>query len=223
MSDQLKLFLHERGIATSRTSPYNPQGNGLVERYNGIVWKTVSLALKSLDLDVSDWETVLPDALHSIRSLLSTSTNSTPHERMFNHARKSTSGTSLPTWLLNPNQKVLYKRQQRHCKYDPIVDEVTLVEANPLYAHVRFADGRNSTVPLRHLAPTGDHLSPDRGGEDVNHGEPSTPEADAGELPLDSQSAVRQSVENPSYSTSNSRRSNRTKRAPSYLRDYVTD
>ena len=30
--EELKSFLHSQGIATSRTSSYNPQGNGQVER-----------------------------------------------------------------------------------------------------------------------------------------------------------------------------------------------
>ncbi|GFV79415.1 retrovirus-related Pol polyprotein from transposon opus [Trichonephila clavipes] len=37
MSHELKSFLTSQGIATSRTTPYNPAGNGQVERYNGII------------------------------------------------------------------------------------------------------------------------------------------------------------------------------------------
>ena len=44
----------------------------------------------------------------------------------------------------------------RQSKYDPVVDEVQLLEANPEYAHIRHADGRESTVALRHLAPVGE-------------------------------------------------------------------
>ncbi|GFV74984.1 uncharacterized protein TNCV_4086521 [Trichonephila clavipes] len=44
MSHELKSFLTSQGIATSRTTPYNPAGNGQVERYNGIIWKTIQLA-----------------------------------------------------------------------------------------------------------------------------------------------------------------------------------
>jgi len=73
-------FLHKFGISVSRTSVYNPRGNGQTERYNGIVWSAVTAALKSRNLPVTQWETVLPDALHSVRSLLCTSTNATPHE-----------------------------------------------------------------------------------------------------------------------------------------------
>lgn len=152
MSLELKQFLNSHGISTSRTSRYNPQGNGQCERYNGIIWKTITLALKSKNLPVSQWETVLLDALHSVRSLLSTATNATPHERLFNYQRKSTSGHSVPTWLATPGP-VWLKRQARQSKYEPIVDEVELLEANPQYAHVRFQDGREATVSVRHLAP----------------------------------------------------------------------
>ena len=74
MSKELRDYLNSKGIACSRTTPYHPEGNGLVERYNGIVWKTVSLGLKSHNLPVTQWEAVLPDALHAIRSLLCTAT-----------------------------------------------------------------------------------------------------------------------------------------------------
>ena len=36
MSKELKGFLHSRGIATSRKTAFNPQGNRQEERYNGI-------------------------------------------------------------------------------------------------------------------------------------------------------------------------------------------
>ena len=65
ISEELKQFFNGQGIATSRTSKYNPQGNGQCERYNGIVWKAVTLALKARSLSISQWEEVLPDALLS--------------------------------------------------------------------------------------------------------------------------------------------------------------
>jgi hypothetical protein len=70
LSNELKQYLNSKGIATSRTSRYNPRGNGQIERYNGVIWKSVELALDSRNLPLSAWEAVLPDALHSIRSLL---------------------------------------------------------------------------------------------------------------------------------------------------------
>ena len=50
MSHELQAFLREKGVATSRTTSYNPAGNGQVERYDGIVWKAVEMSLKSKNL-----------------------------------------------------------------------------------------------------------------------------------------------------------------------------
>ena len=156
LSSDVQTFLRDKGIATSRTTPYNPQGNGQVERLNGTLWKTIQLTLKTRELSADQWESVLPDALHSIRSLLCTATNATPHERLFSYNRRSTSGTSLPTWLSSPGP-VLLKRNARSSKYDPVVEEVELLECNPQFAHIRFPNGREDTVSVRHLAPTTSH------------------------------------------------------------------
>ncbi|GFW91327.1 hypothetical protein TNCV_737421 [Trichonephila clavipes] len=155
MSHELKSFLTSQGIATSRTTSYNPAGNGQVERYNGIIWKTIQLALRSNSMKTEQWEGVIQTALHSIRSLLCTATNATPHERMFSHPRRSHNGCSIPTWLTKPGP-VLMKNQMRANKYEPIVQEVELIEANPDYAHVKLGDGRETTVSIRHLAPRGE-------------------------------------------------------------------
>ena len=155
MSSDLKDFLHSRGIATSRTTAFNPKGNGQVERLNGTLWRNISLALKSEKLPSAQWEKVLPNALHSIRSLLCTATNETSHERFFLFNRRSSTGTTLPHWLSSPGP-VLLKRNVRSSKYEPLVDEVELLESNTMYAHVRLPDGRETTVSLHHLAPIGE-------------------------------------------------------------------
>ena len=154
MSSDLKSFLHTRGIPTSRSTPYHPMGNGQCERFVGSVWKTVTLCLESKNLPIQAWELVLPDALHSLRSLLCTSTNCTPHERMFSYSRKSASGTSMPTWLTNPG-KVLLRKFVRS-KDEPLVQEVQLLESNPLYAHIKYPNGREDTVAIKDLAPSGE-------------------------------------------------------------------
>ena len=150
MSEELINYLRSRGIASSRSTPYHPTGNSQVERYNGIVWKSVRLALTSVKLPVEQWERVLPDALHSIRSLLSTATNTTPHDRFFNFPRKSSQGVSLPSWL-SPGP-VLLRKFVRSSKHDDLVEEVELTHANPTYAHIRYRDGRESSVSLTDLA-----------------------------------------------------------------------
>ena len=157
LSVEVRDYLHGRGIATSKTSRYNPRCNGQAERYNGTVWKAVTLALKTKDLPTSAWEFVLPDALHSIRSLLCTATNMTPHERMFSFQRKSVSGSSVPSWLAKPGP-VFVRKHVRGSKYDPIVEEADLIEANPDYAFIRLKSGHETTVSLRDLAPCGDSV-----------------------------------------------------------------
>lgn len=177
MSAEIRQYLHSNGIATSRTTPYHPQSNGQCERYNGIIWKTVTLILKSKEADISQWETVLTQALHCIRSLLCTSTNETPHERFLGFPRRSPNGHSIPTWLSTPG-KVFLRRHVRTSKHDPLVDEVELIEANPMYAHIRYSDGRENTVSTRDLAPTG-----------IADDEPSYPEPD---LALNAESLLEQ-------------------------------
>ena len=152
MSKELRGYLGKKGIATSRTTPYNPKGNGLCERYNGTIWKTITLALQEHELPISQWEKVLPDALHSIRSLISTATNCTPHERMFNYQRRTSTGVSPPSWLSSPGT-VLLRRHVKQSKYEPLVDEVELLEANEQYAHIRLPNGREDTVNVSDLAP----------------------------------------------------------------------
>ena len=152
LSKEVREYLHSRGVATSKTSRYNPRGNGQAERYNGTIWKAVTLALKSKGLPLSAWEEVLPDALHSIRSLLCTATNCTPHERLFNFQRKSTAGNSVPSWLAHPGP-VYVRKHVRGSKYEPLVEEAELIEANPEYAFIRLKSGHETTVSLRDLAP----------------------------------------------------------------------
>ncbi|GFR62564.1 Pro-Pol polyprotein [Elysia marginata] len=157
------------------------------------MWKAITLSLKSKGLSIDQWELVLQDSLHSVRSLLCPETNATPHERMFLYSRRSMNGKSLPSWLLSPGP-VYLKRHVRALKYDPIVDEVELIEANSQYAHVRLSDGRESTVSLRHLAPVGNErqIKPAPGGTLDNAQAPdlppdseakSTPEPDVVTLP----------------------------------------
>ena len=60
MSQELKQHLLTKGIATSRTTSFNPAGN---------VKSTTGLFTKGAH--TSHWESAIPDALQSIRSLYS--------------------------------------------------------------------------------------------------------------------------------------------------------
>ena len=159
VSREVKDYLHSRGVATSFTSPYHPTGNSQCERLNQTLWRTVKLILKSRNLSEDRWVEALPQALHSIRSLLCTATNATPHERFFNFPRKSMLGKSVPSWLLTPGPVLLRKFVRN--KSDDLCDEVELIDANPTSARVRFSNGRESNVSLTDLAPlpNGDEIN----------------------------------------------------------------
>ena len=77
-SGSIQEFLLKRGVASNKPNPYHPTGNSQAQRYIGIVRKSIRLSLKSNNLPLSCWETVLPYALHSIQSLLNSTTNATP-------------------------------------------------------------------------------------------------------------------------------------------------
>ena len=151
LSKDFKDYLHNRGIVTSRTTPYYPTGNSQNERRNQTIWRTVKLMPHSRQLPEEAWETVLQDALHSTRSLLCSSTNSRPHDRFFSFQRKSMLGQSLPHWLITPCPVLLRNHVQN--KVDPLCHEVDLLESNQQFDHVRFPDGRESTVSTKDLAP----------------------------------------------------------------------
>ncbi|KAA3670819.1 uncharacterized protein DEA37_0001015, partial [Paragonimus westermani] len=47
-------------------------------------------------------------------------------------------------------------KHQRASKYDPVVEEVELLDCNPQYAHIRLPNGKEETVSVKHLAPRGE-------------------------------------------------------------------
>ncbi|XP_066906426.1 uncharacterized protein [Halyomorpha halys] len=227
MSKDVKNFLHANGVATSRTPPYNPEGNGQVERLNGTLWKTINLAVKTQGLKVEDWETVLQESLHAIRSLLCTTTNCTPHERFFVHQRRTANGVTLPSWFA-PGP-VFAKRNVKHSKYEDSVEEVELLEANPQYALIRRKDGSETTVSLRQLAPRGTPITSDAHEleeppapveaqeENCTQGT-STPPRDT--QPNVDEVPVQEEFVTPTLPVDTSR-PRRQRRPPLYLRDYV--
>ena len=53
MSREVSEFLTSYGVVMIHFSPYHPQGNGQCERAIGTIWRSVCLALKSLNLPLS--------------------------------------------------------------------------------------------------------------------------------------------------------------------------
>jgi len=139
-----------RSFLTTRT-PYHPQGNNQSERSNQTIWRTIKLLLQSKRLSEEDWEAVLPEALHAVRSLVCLSTNETPHERFLRFPRKAMTGSAFTSWLLHPGP-VLLRRHVRN-KGDPLCDPVDLLDSNQTYSAIRLRDGQETTVSTSDLAP----------------------------------------------------------------------
>lgn len=155
LSKELHAYLFSQGIHQSRTTPNNPKGNGQCERAHQTLWRAIELALASNNMPIDKWEMVLDDALNAQRSLLCTSTNSTPHDRMFFHGRTPTVNT-IPTWLLN--EKYVNVRKHLRNKNDPKVEKVELLTAGPQYSYIRYPNGRVDTVSNRDIAPVNNRL-----------------------------------------------------------------
>ena len=60
------------------------------------MWRTIKLNLHERALPEENWEDVLFESLHAIRSLVCLATNETPHSGMFRFDRRSMTGVSMP-------------------------------------------------------------------------------------------------------------------------------
>ena len=61
-------------------------------------------------------------------------------------------GTNAPIWMTEPGS--VYVRKHVRGKYDPVVEEMDLLNANPNYSVVRSPEGREITVSARDIALT---------------------------------------------------------------------
>ena len=66
---------------------------------------------------------------------------------MFCHDKKSFNGVSLPSWV-KPGP-IYVKNHNRNDKFDLLVEEAKLLQANPQYAYEKLEDGREIRVSLR--------------------------------------------------------------------------
>ena len=228
LAREIKDFLHKKGIATSKTSRYHPEGNGQIEKLNGTLWKAIQTTLHSNQMKLPYWEDILPDALHSIRSLLCTATNMTPHDRLFKYSRKSASGISIPSWV-KPGP-IYIRNHTKTSKHDPPVTPATLIDVNPHYAYVQLPSGTETTVNVRDLAPnssneensnnnptTSETLFEPSTNENIGHEEDKNQSSDLEE----NQISLKNNTENQ-YSCQSVRRSPRVRQFPSKYKDFVT-
>jgi transposase InsO family protein len=93
------------GITKIKTSVYHPEGNGLVERFNG----TLKAMLKKFaGENVRYWDKYLPYLLFSYREVPSESTGYSPFELMYGRTIRGPLAVIKETWMENdPNKRNL--------------------------------------------------------------------------------------------------------------------
>ncbi len=79
MGKVIKRLCEILGVDTIHTSPYRPQGNGVVERLHG----TLKPMLAKATAHGIDWVTFLPMALFAIRQVPNRDTGFSPHQLVF--------------------------------------------------------------------------------------------------------------------------------------------
>ena len=114
------------GIQKTRTTPYHPQGNGVVERGN----KDLGDALRSLLLhrDDTDWDIPLPQIMRSIRSSPRSTTGETPNFLMF--GRELTLPDTLTSGVTTSNK---YKQSEYAQDLAKRLEEAYEKKVSPIY------------------------------------------------------------------------------------------
>ena len=94
---QLMTQLYEQlGITKIKTSVYHPEGNGLVERFNG----TLKVMLKKFAQErVQGWDKLLPYLLFAYREVPCESTGYSPFELLFGRTVRGPLSVIKESWL----------------------------------------------------------------------------------------------------------------------------
>ena len=119
VSKKINEFFNQRGIASTFSSVYNPRGNSQCERFNGIIWNTIKLALRTYGLEIANCEMVMPEVLHSLQSLLCTAMNEVPHNRFLKFPCCLMFGNNTSIWMTEPGP--VHVRKHVRDKYNPVV------------------------------------------------------------------------------------------------------
>ena len=86
----MKELCQRLGIRRTRSSPFNPQGNGQAERTNRTLAERLAMDLEAMDQ--TDWDEKLSSALSAIRTVPNCTTGESPHFLVFGRAVERQSG-----------------------------------------------------------------------------------------------------------------------------------
>eukprot|EP00731_Ephydatia_muelleri_P007838 Em0004g176a len=118
----LKEVCQLLGVKKTRTTPYHPQSDGLVERFNRTLLDMLSMAVKD---DERDWDLLLPTLLFAYRTSRHVTTGVTPFELMYGRDARLPEDVlfSIPATAEDPIQyadvlknrlQLAYKRVNQH-------------------------------------------------------------------------------------------------------------
>ena len=77
------------GIKPRFTAPYNPQGNGLCEKTNGVISTLIAKILDGRGGDIGQWDTRVEEAVFLNNTKLHSATGKTPFEMLYGKPRNS--------------------------------------------------------------------------------------------------------------------------------------
>jgi hypothetical protein len=112
LSYQVQNLLKKLGIHHSHTTPYHPQTNGRLEKFNDIL--TQMLAKMTAPQQQNHWDEYLPDALLAHRAHTSSSTGMSPFFLLYGREARLPSERISETFKRNPtDQEITYLRERR--------------------------------------------------------------------------------------------------------------
>lgn len=105
-SQLLKELYHLLHVNAIRTSPYHPQTNGLVERFNQTL---KSMLRKSAAEDGKDWDKMIPFLLFAYREVTQESTGFSPFELLYGRDMRGPLDVLKETWVTDKrsNQNIV--------------------------------------------------------------------------------------------------------------------
>ena len=126
LNEELTKLLH---MKWSITTPYHPQANGQVERFNRTFEEMISKHLP--EQEHRDWDIYLPQCLHAYNTSVNSATHFTPFE--LHH------GTTCRHWIDRTLPEVL-PREFLSPKYDEYCDYYILVQKKLEFFYAQCAD-----------------------------------------------------------------------------------
>ena len=91
----MKELCQRLGIRRTRSSPFNPQGNGQAERTNRTLAERLAMDLEAMDQ--TDWDEKLSSALSAIRTVPNCTTGESPHFLVFGSEARTIADVVYPT------------------------------------------------------------------------------------------------------------------------------